>query len=266
MLTFEHVTKNYGNLYALNDFSLQFLPGHVYALVRPNGSGKSTMMRIAAGLVKPTLGQTYFQGMPIGVESKKRIAYMCTEPFYYDYMKIRDVEEFYKDFFVDFDANRFADLLQFMQLSPDFKVKSLSSGMAAKLKIAATLSRNAPVIMLDEPLNDIDLIGRDQIIQSILRGANPEATILISSHLFDELEPIVDRIVMMDRGSLVLEGDLKEIRTRYGKSISDLYREHFAAVYYPPQYVQYPPNMWQQGQPMPPVPPQPPQNQIPPNM
>ena len=168
--------------------------------------------------------------MPIGVESKKHIAYMCTEPFYYDYMKIQDVKQFYADFFADFDKERFDSLLQFMQLTPDMKVRSLSSGMAAKLKIAATLARNADICMLDEPLNGIDLVGRDQIIQSILRAANPNATILISSHLFDELEPIVDHIVMMANGSLILEGELEEIRTRYGKSISDLYREYFSGT------------------------------------
>ena len=114
------------------------------------------------------------------------------------------------------------------------KVRALSSGMAAKLKIAATLARHSEVCMLDEPLNGIDLIGRDQIIQSILRAANPNATILISSHLFDELEPIVDHIVMMENGRLVLEGELEEIRTQYGMSISDLYRQRFASTQLPP--------------------------------
>ena len=233
MLKFEHVTKVYGGKKALNDLSISFQSGHVYALVGPNGSGKSTMMKAAAGLVKVNTGSVTYQDMPIGVESKKHISYMSTEPFYYDYMKIRDVGQFYADFFEDFDESRFASLLQFMQLTPDLKVKALSSGMAAKLKIAATLSRNAEVCMLDEPLNGIDLIGRDQIIQSILRAANPNATILISSHLFDKLEPIVDHIVMMANGSLVLEGELEEIRTRYGKSISDLYREYFSGVSQP---------------------------------
>jgi ABC-2 type transport system ATP-binding protein len=230
MLKFEHVTKVYGGKKALNDLTLSFLPGHVYALVGPNGSGKSTMMKVAAGLVKPNSGSATYQEMPIGVESKKHIAYMCTEPFYYDYMKIQDVKQFYADFFADFDKERFDSLLQFMQLTPDMKVRSLSSGMAAKLKIAATLARNADICMLDEPLNGIDLVGRDQIIQSILRAANPNATILISIHLFDELEPIVDHIVMMANGSLILEGELEEIRTRYGKSISDLYREYFSGT------------------------------------
>ena len=156
MLKFEHVTKVYGGKKALNDLSISFQSGHVYALVGPNGSGKSTMMKAAAGLVKVNTGSVTYQDMPIGVESKKHISYMSTEPFYYDYMKIRDVGQFYADFFEDFDESRFASLLQFMQLTPDLKVKALSSGMAAKLKIAATLSRNAEVcitftLMLSEP-------------------------------------------------------------------------------------------------------------------
>lgn len=234
MLKFENVTKVYGGKKALNEFSLSFMPGHIYALVGPNGSGKSTMMKAAAGLVKPTTGTISYRDTPIGVETKKHIAYMCTEPFFYDYMKIEDVAQFYADFFDDFDTSKFDNLLQFMELTRDMKVKALSSGMAAKLKIAATLARNAEVCMLDEPLNGIDLIGRDQIIQSVIRAANPNATILISSHLFDELEAIVDHIVMMENGGLVLEGELEEIRTRYGKSISDLYRERFASSQFPP--------------------------------
>ena len=233
MIEVKHLTKRYGKHTAVDDISFTVQDGCIYGLLGPNGSGKSTMMKAAAGLVKVNTGSVTYQDMPIGVESKKHISYMSTEPFYYDYMKIRDVGQFYADFFEDFDESRFASLLQFMQLTPDLKVKALSSGMAAKLKIAATLSRNAEVCMLDEPLNGIDLIGRDQIIQSILRAANPNATILISSHLFDELEPIVDHIVMMANGSLVLEGELEEIRTRYGKSISDLYREYFSGVSQP---------------------------------
>ena len=117
---------------------------------------------------------------------------MSTEPFYYDYMRIRDVKAFHKDFFADFDADLFDRLLTFMELTPDLKIRALSSGMAAKLKIAVTLSRRAEVIMLDEPLNGIDLIGRDQIIHTIIQATGSGATFIISSHLFDELEPIVD--------------------------------------------------------------------------
>lgn len=228
MLKFEHVVKGYDTKRALNDLTVAFEPGKVYALVGPNGSGKSTMMKSAAGLVKITSGNLTYKGIPIGVESKKHIAYMSTEPFYYDYMRIQDVKNFHKDFFADFDPELFDRLLAFMELTPDLKMRALSSGMAAKLKIAVTLARRAEVIMLDEPLNGIDLIGRDQIIHTVIQATGNGATFIISSHLFDELEPIVDNVVMMKHGKLVLEGELENIRAQYGKSISDLYREIYA--------------------------------------
>ena len=189
---------------------------------------KAPLMKAAAGLVKINGGTLTYKGQPIGTESKKHIAYMSTEPFYYDYMRIRDVKAFHKDFFADFDADLFDRLLTFMELTPDLKVRALSSGMAAKLKIAVTLSRRAEVIMLDEPLNGIDLIGRDQIIHTIIQATGNGATFIISSHLFDELEPIVDNVVMMKGGKVILEGELEAIRAEHGKSISDLYREIYA--------------------------------------
>ena len=161
--------------------------------------------------------------------SKSKIAYMCTEPFYYDYMRISDVEKYYADFFEDFNRDKFRNLLQFMELDASMKVKALSSGMAAKLKISATLAREAEVIMLDEPLNGIDLLGRDQIINAVIKATNPGSTFIISSHLFDELENIVDNVVMVKHGNVVLEGDLEDIRAQYGKSISDLYREIYGS-------------------------------------
>lgn len=225
MLLFEKAQKGYGTKKALEDINFGFEKGKVYALVGPNGSGKSTLMKTAAGLVKLTSGKCTYNGVEIGAATKSKIAYMCTEPFYYDWMRIVDVKKFYKDFFEDFDTNKFDELLKFMELTPDLKVKRLSSGMSAKLKIAATLARNAEVIMLDEPLNGIDLIGREQIINSIIKATNPETTLIISSHLFDELEPIVDDAVMLKDGKLILAGNLETIRENNGKSIVELYKE-----------------------------------------
>ena len=225
MLLFENAQKGYGSKKALTDINFGFEKGKVYALVGPNGSGKSTLMKTAAGLVKLTSGKCTYNGVPIGAETKSKIAYMCTEPFYYDWMKIKDVKKFHMDFYDDFDPLCFDQLLTFMELTPDLKVKKLSSGMAAKLKIAATLSRKAEVIMLDEPLNGIDLLGREQIINSIIKATNPETTLIISSHLFDELEPVVDDAVMLKDGRIILAGNLETMRENNGKSIVDLYRE-----------------------------------------
>ena len=114
MLKFDSITKGYGSRQALSNVSLQFEPGTLCALVGPNGSGKSTLMKIGAGLVKPTHGSVTFNGMPIGKESKAKIAYMSTEPFYYSYMNIGNVGRFYEDFYLDFDPRAYAELIRFM--------------------------------------------------------------------------------------------------------------------------------------------------------
>ncbi len=228
MLKFENVTKGYNMKKALDSVSCEFEKGKVYALVGPNGSGKSTLMKIAAGLVKPTCGTVMYNDRPIGIESKSRIAYMSTEPFYYDFMKIADVGKYYGDFFSDFSGDKYRELISFMELDMSMKVKSLSSGMAAKLKMAATLSRDAEVIMLDEPLNGIDLIGRDQIINSVIKSVSPERAIIMSSHLLDEIEAITDTVVMLKEGKLLLFGDAEEIRAKSGKSIVELYKEAYS--------------------------------------
>lgn len=228
MLESKDLVKKYYNKTALNGVSLEFEEGKIYALLGPNGSGKTTFMKVAAGLVKPTAGTISYKGGPIGVESKKKVAYMSTEPFYYNYMTVADVGRYYKDFFEDFDMKRYQELLARMELKMEDKSKNLSSGLAAKLKIAATLARKAELYMLDEPLNGIDIIARERIITSILEVAKEDVTILLSSHLVDELEKIIDNAVFIKNGSIELVGAAEELRISRGKSIVDIYKEIYA--------------------------------------
>lgn len=228
MLKSNNLIKKYMNKTALDGVSLDIELGKIYALLGPNGSGKTTFMKVAAGLVKPNSGSITYKGEPIGVESKKRIAYMSTEPFYYNYMSIADVGKYYKDFFEDFDEARYDELLSRMDLDKKDKAKALSSGLAAKLKIAATLARKSEIYMLDEPLNGIDIISREKIITTIIEVARPDASILISSHLVDEMEKIIDNAVFMKHGKVVLQGDAEELRTTHSKSIVELYKEIYA--------------------------------------
>lgn len=223
-----NVVKKYMNKTAVNQITLDLNLGKIYALLGPNGSGKTTLMKMIAGLVKPTEGTITFQGYPIGVESKKRVAYMSTEPFFYNYMTVEDVGKYYKDFFEDFDEKRYDELINRMELSKKDKAKSLSSGLAAKLKIAATLARKAELYMLDEPLNGIDIIAREKILTTILEDAREDATILLSSHLVDELEKIIDHAIFIKDGSIALSGEAEELRQIHGKSIVELYKEIYA--------------------------------------
>ena len=213
MLDCVNVVKRYGGKFAVNGMSVAIEDAHIYGLLGPNGSGKSTWMKMAAGLIVPDEGEMRLDGVKISAETKKHIAYMPTEGYFYSYMKIKDAGRYYQDFFDDFDAQQFE------------KVRNLSSGMMAKLKIAVTLSRKAELYLLDEPLNGIDLLARDEVVNTILTNMSDNASVVISSHLVEELERIIDKAIFMKDGQIVLMGDVEEIRQERGESVTDLYRQ-----------------------------------------
>ena len=225
MLESKELTKQFGAKTAVDHVSLKLEKGHVYAMLGPNGSGKTTWMKMAAGLIKPTSGQVLFQGEPVNIESRKHVAYMSTEPYFYAWMSVKDVGDYYADFFEDFSRERYQALLQKMELTEEMKTKALSSGMMAKLKIAVTMARDAQVYMLDEPFNGIDLLARDEIRASILEYATEEKLMLLSSHLVEEMEAIADRAVFIKEGRLVENVDLETLRETQGVSMADRYRQ-----------------------------------------
>ena len=225
MLESWSVTKKFGSKTAVEQLSLTLEPGHVYAMLGPNGSGKTTWMKMAAGLIKPTKGEVLFKGSPVGIESRKHIAYMSTEPYFYSWMMVKDVGRYYQDFFEDFSYDSYVKLIKRMELTEDLKIRTLSSGMMAKLKIAVTLARDAEVYMLDEPFNGIDLLARDEIRESILEHAAENKVLLLSSHLVEEMEAVADRAVFIKNGRKADECDVEEMRTDKGVSMADRYRE-----------------------------------------
>ena len=225
ILESREITKVFGSVREVDQVSLQLDKGHVYAMLGPNGSGKTTWMKMAAGLIKPTSGEMLFEGAPVSIESRRHVAYMSTEPYFYAWMTVKDVGKYYQDFFEDFSYDRYLALLKKMDLTEEMKTKSLSSGMMAKLKIAVTLARDAQVYMLDEPFNGIDLLARDDIRACILEYATKEKLLLLSSHLVEEMEAIADRAVFIKKGKLVENVDLEEMRQERGVSMADRYRE-----------------------------------------
>lgn len=147
----------------MDQIDLTLQDGHIYALLGPNGSGKFTLMKMISGLASPTSGNITLDGERISWKTKAKTAYAPTESFFFRYMTIGDAADYYADFFGDFDQNSFQEILKEMDLQEDMKMQSLSSGMAAKAKIALTLGRKAELVLLDEPLNGIDLLAREEI-------------------------------------------------------------------------------------------------------
>lgn len=228
ILESKQLTKKFGSVTAVDNVSLSMDEGHIYAMLGPNGSGKTTWMKMAAGLIKPTAGQVYYKGAHVGIDSRREIAYMSTEPYFYNWMKISDAGKYYADFFDDFSSETFSKLLNKLDLDPSRKITTLSSGMTAKMKIAITMARDAKVWMLDEPFNGIDLLARDEIRQCILEYCGSDKLLLLSSHLVEEMEAIADRAVFIRKGQLVEVRDLDEMRESDGVSMADRYREIFA--------------------------------------
>ena len=210
---------------AVKDVSLKIRSGSIYGLLGPNGSGKTTWMKMMTGFIKPTQGEVVFDGAPWNYRAKNQVAYMSTEPFYYDFMNIGMVGKYYSAFFEDFDQKKFHDLIAKVGLSEEMKMREISTGMMARLKVIATLSRKAMLYMLDEPLNGIDLKAREEIIDVILTTVSEKNAVIISTHLIEEIESFIDHAIFMKDGSVIYECDVEEERMRSGRSAADLYRE-----------------------------------------
>lgn len=217
--------RRYGKKTAVSDLNLMLDAGKIHVLLGENGSGKTTFLKMAAGLLRPSRGQILFQGHPLSWRDRAKISWLSTESVFYDYMRVSDVEQYYADFFPDFDRERFFILTQKLGLTDNPKVRNLSSGSGAKLRIAAALSRRAELFLLDEPLNGIDYKAREEIISLILETADETNAFVISTHLLDEIESFADRALFLKEGRLICDVDPEEERECTGRSIVELYRE-----------------------------------------
>lgn len=217
--------RRYGRKTAVSDLNLMLDAGKIHVLLGENGSGKTTFLKMAAGLLRPSRGQILFQGHPLSWRDRAKISWLSTESVFYDSMRVSDVEQYYADFFPDFDRERFFILTQKLGLTDNPKVRNLSSGSGAKLRIAAALSRRAELFLLDEPLNGIDYKAREEIISLILETADETNAFVISTHLLDEIESFADRALFLKEGRLICDVDPEEERECTGRSIVELYRE-----------------------------------------
>ena len=227
IVEFKNVYKKFGNKEALKGIDLKIPKGKIVGLLGPNGSGKSTMIKIINGLLNPTSGEVTINGVNPSVVTKSAVSYLPERTYLSDWMKVKDVLNFFNDFYSDFDVERAKEMLKNLNIDENQKLKSMSKGTKEKVQLILVMSRKASIYILDEPIGGVDPAARSYILKTILKNYSDESTLLIATHLISEIESICDEIIFISKGNIVLQGDTESIREEKGKSIDALFREEF---------------------------------------
>ena len=222
-----NLTKKYANVTALDGVNLTVESGKIIGLLGPNGSGKTTLIKLANDLLKPTMGEIFVCGEKPGVLSKSRVAYLPDNNFLNNWMTIEQIVNYFCDFYSDFRRDLAYSMLEKLGINPSVKLKTLSKGNKEKVSLILVMSRNASLYILDEPIAGVDPATRDYIISTIINNYNPESSVIISTHLISDIEQVLDEVIFINRGHVVLQKSVDEIREENGMSVDALFREVF---------------------------------------
>ena len=223
----DHVTKNYGHEVALMDVSLNIQSGRIIGLLGPNGSGKTTIIKLINGLLQPSLGNIYIHGQLPSPASKKVVSYLPDTTYLNENMKIIDAIRYFQDFYADFNVQRAYQLLNDLHLQPNQKLNSLSKGNKEKVQLILVMSREADLYVLDEPIGGVDPAARDYILRTIIQNRRPNSSVLISTHLIADIEQVLDEAIFINQGRILLHENTTVMRNQYGKSIDEIFRDQF---------------------------------------
>jgi ABC-2 type transport system ATP-binding protein len=227
LLRCENLTKCYGSAVALNQISLTLESGKIIGLLGPNGSGKTTLIKMINGLLTPTSGTVMVDGHAPGPVTKAMIAYLPDSIYLNSWMTVAQLLDYYADFYSDFRVPLACEMLQRLGISYKSRLKALSKGNKEKVCLILTMARDAKLYILDEPIAGVDPAARDYVITTILQNYNPDATILLSTHLISDIEQVLDQVIFLKNGSIVLHESVEAIREKRGTSVDALFREVF---------------------------------------
>ena len=226
VLRCENLTKRFGSLKALDDVDLVLESGKIIGLLGPNGSGKTTLIKLINGLLTPDGGAITVCGHKPGPESKTKVAYLPDSIYLNSWMTAQQIVNYFSDFYADFRPELALEMMERLDISPKRRLQSLSKGNKEKVCLILTMSRNAQLYVLDEPIAGVDPAAREYVISTILAAHNPDSSVLISTHLIADIEGILDEVLFIQKGKVVLQRPTQEIRDE-GNTVDGLFREVF---------------------------------------
>lgn len=227
ILSCVNLTKRFGAVTALDNLSLTIDSGRIIGLLGPNGSGKTTLIKIINGLLQPTSGAVYIEGDKPGPVTKPKVSYLPDINYLNSWMTVEQIVAMFNDFYTDFRPELAYDMINRLGIDKKQRLKTLSKGNKEKVSLILVMSRNAKLYVLDEPIAGVDPATRDYIINTIINNYNPEASVLISTHLISDIESVLDEVIFIKNGSIVMHDTVDNIRSQHSMSVDDLFREVF---------------------------------------
>lgn len=223
------VCKSYkrGKL-VLDGLDLEIPAGKIFGLLGPNGCGKSTLIKLISGILVPNSGEIEICGIKRSEETNALISYLPERPYFSGTMKVTELLDMFCDFYEDFDREIAMKMLADLNIDHTARLKTLSKGTKEKVQLILVMSRRARLYLLDEPIGGVDPAARDYILSTIIGSYNPDASVLITTHLIHDIEPALDEFAFIGTdGKIVMRGICDEMREKYGKSLNELFREVF---------------------------------------
>ncbi|MEE3743474.1 ABC transporter ATP-binding protein [Streptococcus dysgalactiae] len=227
LLQLHHVSKSYRGKKVIDDLTVTIPSGKIIGLLGPNGSGKTTLIKLINGLLQPNKGDIVIDGYRPSVNTKEIISYLPDTTYLNENMKIKDMLDFFSDFYKDFDKAKATSLLRDLELDPEDRFKNLSKGNKEKAQLILVMSRKAKLYILDEPIGGVDPAARDYILKTIINNYSEDASVIISTHLISDIEPILDEVIFLKKGKLCLCGNADDLRQKHQQSIDSLFRETY---------------------------------------
>ena len=227
VLECKDLSKHYGNAPALNHVNLTVEPGRIVGLLGPNGSGKTTLIKLANGLLTPSEGEVLVCWMRPWKESHKSVSYLPERTCIPTWMSVKQLMDFYGDFYQDFNRKAAEEMLSHLNIRLTQRIKQMSKGTREKVQLIMVMSRAAKLYLLDEPIGGVDPATRDYILSTIIGNYNPEAAVILSTHLIADVEKVLDEVIFINQGQVALQSSVDEIREEKGMSVDALFREVF---------------------------------------